>query len=122
LVEPDNDTLTGALIEIEMLTREQALERMGVQNVGDLERVVRTVGGAAVLAAAAAAPRGVRLPLGVAGAVAVLTGAAGWCPVYQWTGVTSLGGPGDRPDEAVREGWLVRRDDKSATPLAQEVS
>ena len=41
LVEPDNDTLTAALVERQMLTREQAHERLGLQNVGDLERVAR---------------------------------------------------------------------------------
>src|ERR671915_55742 len=34
LVEPDNDTLTAALVEMRMLTSEEAVGRMGVQNVG----------------------------------------------------------------------------------------
>jgi glutaredoxin len=41
LVEPNNDTLTGALVEVEMLSQDQADERLGVQNV-DVERVGRT--------------------------------------------------------------------------------
>ena len=48
LVEPDNDTLTGALVEMDMLTEEDAHERLGVQNVGDFERVLRTGAGVAL--------------------------------------------------------------------------
>jgi glutaredoxin len=77
LVEPDNDTLAGALVELEMLTQEDVHERMGVQNVGD---------------------------------VVTLTGVTGWCPAYYSAGVTSLGGPGDRPDETMRGRWLARRE------------
>jgi hypothetical protein len=40
LVEPDNDTLTGALLEVEMLTRDEADERLGIQNVGAMERIL----------------------------------------------------------------------------------
>ena len=39
-----------------MLTEDTARDRMGVQNVGDFERVLRTVGGVALVAAAAGAP------------------------------------------------------------------
>ena len=49
LVEPANDAITGALVEIEMLTHGDAAERLAVQNVGDLERIGRTVGGVALL-------------------------------------------------------------------------
>jgi mycoredoxin len=107
LVEPDNDTLTAALVELEMLTQEQASERIAVQNVGDRERIARAVWGVAMIAAAPAAPRRWRLPVGVLGALVTLTGAAGWDPVYQYAGVTSLGGPGDRPDESSRGRWLA---------------
>ena len=106
LVEPDNDTLTGALVEIEMLTRDDAVERLGVQNVGDAERVARTASGAVLLAAASAAPRTFRVPLTLLGAAIALTGIAGWCPAYHFEGVTSLGGPGDRPGESQRRRWL----------------
>jgi mycoredoxin len=106
LVEPDNDTLTGALVEIEMLSQHDAHERLGVQNVGDLERVLRTTAGAAVMLAGAVAPRGARWPFRAVGAAIVLTGLAGWCPVYRYARVTSIGGPGDRPDEAHRRTWL----------------
>lgn len=109
LVEPDNDTLTGALVEMQMLTQDEAVERLGVQNVGDLERIVRTVAGVALLVGGTQAPGRLRAPLELTGAVVALTGIAGWCPAYHATGVTSLGGPGDRPDEAVRPEWLVPR-------------
>src|ERR687895_425501 len=39
LVEPDNETLTAALVERQMLTQEEAHERLGLQNVGDVERI-----------------------------------------------------------------------------------
>ena len=109
LVEPDNDTLTGALVEIEMLTQHDVHERMGVQNVGDVERMARTVAGMALIAGARASSR-LRGPMAFAGAFVALTGVTGWCPAYHSAGVTSLGGPGDRPDEKVREGWLARRE------------
>src|SRR5688500_17459527 len=51
LVEPSNETLTAALVEMAMLTQDDVDERMSVQNVGDIERVVRTTAGAAILAA-----------------------------------------------------------------------
>jgi glutaredoxin len=107
LIEPDNDTVTGALIELEMLTREQVHERMAVQNVGDVERVARAVSGVALLAAASrVSSRPLRIPIRLMGAFAALTGATGWCPVYQRARVTSLDGPGDRPGEATRGVWL----------------
>ena len=65
LVEPNNDTLTGALVEVEMLSQDQAHERLGVQNVGDVERVGRTLVGLAMLAAGAAGPRAMRWPLAI---------------------------------------------------------
>jgi len=115
LVEPDNDTLTGTLVEMQVLTREEARDRMGVQNVGDVERVARSVAGVALVAGASAAPRFARRPLALLGAFVGLTGVSGWCPAYHYTGVTSLGGPGDRPDEAVRDTWIVPRDKVTAS-------
>jgi glutaredoxin len=111
LVEPDNDTLTGALVELEMLTHADAHERMAVQNVGDVERWIRGGAGLALVAAAAAAPRGVRSLLTLAGAGIALSGVAGWCPAYHYAGVTSLEGPGDRPGEAARDRWIATRPD-----------
>src|SRR5262245_9901488 len=69
LVEPDNDTLTAALIERTMLTQDEAHERLGLQNVGDVERVARTTAGLAVVAIAGAAPRSIRWPLRIAGLI-----------------------------------------------------
>jgi glutaredoxin len=109
LVEPDNDSLTGALVERDMLSNEVAVERLAVQNVGDFERVLRTITGAALWLASRVVPRGARWPLGFAGAVIGLSGVAGWCPLYHAADVTSMDGPGDRPDETTRDGWLVPR-------------
>lgn len=109
LIEPDNDTLTGALVEVDMLTEDDAHERSGVQNIGDFERVLRAGAGALVMVAAGAAPRSVRGPLRFAAALLALTGVAGWCPAYHSANVTSLDGPGDRPDEAHRRQWLGPR-------------
>lgn len=109
LVEPENDTLTGALVELEMLTREDVMERQALQNVGDTERGVRVGIGLAFLLAGLAAPRALRLPLRLAGAFAALSGLVGWCPGYHVAGVTSLAGPGDHPEEAERTSWLAAR-------------
>jgi glutaredoxin len=107
VVEPDNDTLTGALIERAMLTEADARERLTVQNVGDLERVLRTAAGATLVLAGAAAPPGVRGALRLVGVAVALSGIAGWCPVYHASGVTSIDGPGDRPTETNRERWVA---------------
>lgn len=122
LVEPDNETLAGALIEREMLTQEEAHERLGVQNVGDVERVARTTLGVALVAAAGAAPAALRWPLRLVGVVAAATGISGWCPAYHATGTTSLGGPGDRPDEAERRQWIAAKTRVGADPAAAELS
>jgi hypothetical protein len=109
LVEPDNDSLLGALVEREMLSRDDVVERFAIQNVGDFERVLRTVAGAALVAIGRALPRPARAPLLIAGAFSTLSGLTGWCPAYHAAGVTSLDGPGDRPDEAKRPDWLIPR-------------
>jgi glutaredoxin-related protein len=109
LVEPDNDALTGALVEIDMLTQDDAHERLGVQNVGDLERVLRSTAGAALVLVGGVAPRAVRWPIQIAGAFLALSGLTGWCPVYHASGATSIDGPGDRPEEAHRTTWLAPR-------------
>ncbi len=108
LVEPDNDVLTGALIEREMLTDDQISERLAVQNVGDFERVLRTLAGGALVLGARMVPRA-RWPLVLLGATVAASGLTGWCPVYHAAGVTSLDGPGDRPDEMTRTTWLLTR-------------
>jgi glutaredoxin len=122
LVEPSNDTLTEAIVELEMLTQEDAQERLGVQNVGDLERVIRTGTGAALMLAGAVAPRSVRWPLRLAGTALALSGLAGWCPGYHVSGTTSLDGPGDRPDEAHRASWLAERAAIARGPVVAESS
>lgn len=123
LVEPDNDTLTGALVEMDMLTEADAHERLGVQNLGDFERVLRTSAAAALLVAGAAAPRGTRWPFRILGATMALSGLSGWCPIYQYAGVTSVDGPGDRPDEAHRKTWLAPRSAPPApVPVPSEPS
>jgi glutaredoxin len=109
LVEPDNDSLTGALVEREMLTDHEAVERLAVQNVGDFERVLRTIAGAVLVIASRTVARRARWPVTIAGAVVGLSGLTGWCPAYQAAGVTSIDGPGDRPDEATRDTWLIPR-------------
>jgi glutaredoxin len=121
LVEPDNDTLTGALVELEMLSDEDARERLAVQNVGDFERVLRTSAGLAVLLASRAMPRGARWPFTLLGAAVSLSGLAGWCPVYHRVGVTSLDGPGDRPDEATRRAWVAPRRGPAAVAKGEEI-
>ena len=108
LVEPDNDTLGGALVELEMLTQEDLHERLALQNVGDTERVIRSGVGVALLLGARLAPRWVKWPVRIAGAVTLLSGISGWCPAYHAAGVTSLEGPGDRPAEASRHSWLAK--------------
>lgn len=107
LVEPDNDTLGGALVELEMLTQDDLHERLRMQNVGDAERVLRGAAGAMLLLAGGAGPRPLRWPMRIAGAVTLLSGVSGWCPAYHAAGLTSLEGPGDRPDEAERTTWIA---------------
>lgn len=114
LVEPENDTLTEALVELQMLTQEQVQDRLAVQNVGDAERVARSGLGAAVLLASATAPSALRWPTRLVGITLLLTGVTGWCPLYHLAGVTSLDGPGDRPAEARRRTWLATRDQAGA--------
>jgi hypothetical protein len=108
LVEPDNDVLTGALVERDMLTDDEASERLSVQNVGDVERVLRTLSGTVLLLGARFTPAS-RWPLAIAGTFLTATGMTGWCPIYHAAGMTSLEGPGDRPDETTRTAWLATR-------------
>lgn len=120
LIEPDNDVLTEALVERKMLSREEAHDRLALQNIGDVERVARTTGGLAVLALSGPVRRGFGWPLRVLGFTAMATGVTGWCPAYFSAGVTSIGGPGDRPDEAERHGWLSARTGLAEAPPKME--
>ena len=74
------------------------------------ERVLRTATGLALMLAGSAPPAAARWQLRVAGAVLALSGLTGWCPAYYMAGVTSIDGPGDRPDESHRERWLAPRE------------
>jgi glutaredoxin len=105
-VEPTNSTMTEALLSHGLLTREEVAERLHLQNVGDFERVIRVSSGLLVLAGQRQAPTLLRGLLTLTGAGLVLTGVFGWCPVFHAKGVSSLNGPGDRPDEAERQTWL----------------
>ena len=78
-----------------------------MQNVGDMERVLRVSSGLLLYARRAGALGGwCACRCGLLGAGLMLTGIAGWCPVYNSRRVSSLGGPGDRPGEAERTTWL----------------
>jgi glutaredoxin len=122
LVEPDNETLAAALVEREMLSPDEARERLGIQNIGDVERVARTTAGLALVAAAGSSPSALRWPLRLVGLFAALTGVSGWCPAYHVAGVTSLGGPGDRPDEAERSKWIVPHARVAGDPAVGETT
>jgi hypothetical protein len=114
-VEPTNSTMTSALLAHGLLTREEVAERLHLQNVGDFERVIRVSSGLLMLASQRQAPPLLRGLLTLTGAGLVLSGVFGWCPVFHVKGVSSLNGPGDRPDEAERQTWLRpgRRDEPS---------
>jgi mycoredoxin len=105
-VEPTNSAMTTALLAHGLLTREEVAERLHLQNVGDFERVIRVSSGLLVLASQRQAPSALRSLLTLTGAGLVLTGVFGWCPVFHAKGVSSLNGPGDRPEEAERHTWL----------------
>ena len=107
LVEPSNEVLIRALEEAGLLAPSTVLAFEHGQNVGDLERVLRLVGAGLAIAATTDIPAPVRVPLRVLAAGLALTAAIGWCPVYDAQGVTSVGGPGDHPDEAERDSWLA---------------
>jgi glutaredoxin len=108
LVEPDNETLTEALVEIQMLRADEAIARLTAQNVGDLERVVRTVAGILLIAASATARSRARRLFRILGGAVALSGISGWSPTYHFAGVTSLGGAMDRPLERAHRRWVAR--------------
>lgn len=118
LVEPSNSLLVAALAQARQLVPSTVHAFEHGQNVGDLERVLRLGVAGAVLAGTAGAPWPVRVPLRLLAVGLGLTAALGWCPVYDARGVTSVGGPGDHPDEAERQHWLadIRRPDPSPEP------
>jgi len=106
LVEPTLGELTRALQERHQVGPQQ-LNQLDLYNVGDIERLLR-VGTGLLAVTAAGRMRSVwRWPLAVWGLLQTVSGAVGSCPVYTVLGVTSYGGPGDRPREAERTAWLA---------------
>lgn len=110
LVEPSNETLARTVVQQGLLTRDEAIDRLYVQNVGDMERCLRVSAGLLLLAVERQAPRYARGVTWLTGITLLLTGISGWCPVFSVNGVSSLNGPADRPDEAERLAWLTRRE------------
>ena len=107
LVEPTNACLVDTLRQAGHLVPSTVHAFEHGQNVGDLERLLRLGMAGATFAATAGAPAALRVPLRVLAVGLGLTAAVGWCPVYDAQGVTSVGGPGDHPDEAERSQWLA---------------
>ena len=107
LVEPSNAALVEALEAGGLLAPSTVHAFEHAQNVGDLERLLRLAGAGLALVATTDVPAPVRVPLRLAALGLALTAVIGWCPVYDAQGVTSVGGPGDHPDEAEREPWLA---------------
>ena len=107
LVEPSNASLVHALEDAGLLAPSTVLAFEHGQNVGDLDRLLRLIGAGLAIAASTDTPAPLRVPLRVLAAVRARPAAIGWCPVYDAQGVTSVGGPGDRPDEAERDSWLT---------------
>ena len=54
-----------------------------MKNEGTIDRVLRVVGGAALLSIAFIGPQ---TPVGYIGIVPIVTGLIGWCPIYQLFG------------------------------------
>jgi glutaredoxin len=116
LVEPSNDALVSALADVRLLAPSTVHAFDHGQNLGDLERLLRLAAAGLAVAATRGAPAGLRVPLRVAAAGVAISAAIGWCPVYDAQGVTSIGGPGDHPDEAEREHWVTPIRRPAVTP------
>lgn len=57
-------------------------------NVGGIDKVLRIVGGAALLALTFVGPfTGTLYPWGLVGIVPLVTGLIGWCPLYSILGI-----------------------------------
>lgn len=119
LVEPSNAALVRALEEESALAPSTVHAFEHGQNLGDLDRLLRLAAAGLALAGTGAMPMPVRVPVRLAAVGLALTAVFGWCPVYDAQGVTSVGGPGDHPDEAEREPWFaaLRRPAASLEPL-----
>lgn len=118
LVEPSNAALVDALEQERRLAPSTVHAFEHGQNVGDLERALRLGGAALAMVSTRELPWPLRVPLRLAAVGLALTAVTGWCPVYDAQGVTSVGGPGDHPDEAEREAWWgsLRRPAASLEP------
>lgn len=106
LAEPDNDTVLASLTAAGVLPSSTAVARAKDLNMGDLDRLTRGLAAVLMASSAGQAPIWLRWPLRFGSIVLALTAARGWCPLYDACGMTSIGGPGDRPDEAERPTWL----------------
>lgn len=107
LVEPDSQVLLAALTKAGMVQASDVVAHGKDLNLGDLDRVARLLVAAAAILGTARAPGVLRFPLRAGALLLGLTAVRGWCPVYDAWHVTSLNGPGDRPDEAERRTWLA---------------
>ena len=116
LVEPSNAALVEALEADGRLAPSTVYAFEHGQNVGDVERALRLVGAGVTLAATHGAPWPVRVPLRLAAIGLAWTAVLGWCPVYDAQGLTSVGGPGDHPEEAERDPWWASTRRPAATP------
>ncbi|HAK88849.1 MAG: hypothetical protein A2077_05960 [Nitrospirae bacterium GWC2_46_6] len=56
------------------------------KNIGNVERAVRVVGGAAIMSLAFVGPQ---TPWAFFGAIPLLTGLIGWCPPYALFGIST---------------------------------
>jgi len=62
---------------------------MITKNVGKIDRVIRMIAGVALAAGAYTTGGPAALILGLAGAVAFLTGLLGWCGLYRLFGINT---------------------------------
>ncbi len=56
------------------------------KNIGSVERVIRVIGGAALMSLAFVGPQ---TPWAFLGAIPLLTGLMGWCPPYALLGIST---------------------------------
>lgn len=56
------------------------------KNIGNVERIVRVIGGAAIMSLAFVGPQ---TPWAFLGIIPLLTGLIGWCPPYALLGIST---------------------------------
>ena len=110
LVEPSNTALIAALRRSGHLPLSNLRAASHGQNVGDLERWLRVGVALGAIALTRGWPAPLRVPIRATAAGLAWTALNGWCPVYDARRLTSVGGPGDHPGEAERDGWYVSLD------------